>query len=89
MSHIPGDASDTEAGSDSDVEAVVPVHGEDGEFLDHAVPGEGGAAAAKEASQTARLRRALVAFDPGSLPAHLALPVMGATLRALAPPPSE
>ena len=49
---------------------------------------EWGAAAAKEASQTARLRRALVVFDPGSLPAHLALPVMGATLRALAPAPS-
>ena len=49
---------------------------------------EWGAAAAKEASQTARLRRALVVFDPGSLPAHLALPVMASTLRALAPPPS-
>ena len=50
---------------------------------------EWGAAAAKEAAQSARLRRALVGFfEPGSLPAHLALPVIGSTLQALAPPPS-
>ena len=44
------------------------------------------ATAAEEAAQQLRLSRASVGvFDPEELPAHLALPLIGTTLRLLAP----
>ena len=68
------------------VPAAVPVKvGEGAEGAD-----EWQAAEKEEVAQPLRLSRALVGvFDPEELPAHLALPLIGTTLRLLAPAAAE